>query len=389
LDPFRDDNQAALIRAARLEEENERLRRELEEAKKPKPSLAPLPTRAAKNPRSLFVVVTGAVGMALAFGTVVSVLTQKPPEAPAVVANRKWFDLPTPTTPAVTVEAPPKPDWEQVPDVTSVDLHDYTQGNVPAVGYAVGRGGTILRHYAVEGSGWTLETSGTTRDLSGVAEMLGVVCAVGTGGVAVCSRDPAKVTWKAERTGTSQDLLGAFGFGELTAVGRNGTIVHRDERGMWSVHASGTKADLFATASAAGSSYAVGAGGVIVRRDGLTSRWSPVPSGTTEDLLAVAVEDHGVVVVGAHGTLLRLTDPRAGFRVESSGTTEDLYGVTHGRGYDFIAVGAAGTIVRSRGEGEAWQAETGGGGHTLRAVVGAIPMMFIVGDAGTVLRHRY
>ena len=40
-DPFRGDENAALIRAARLEEENERLRKELEEARRPKPPEEP------------------------------------------------------------------------------------------------------------------------------------------------------------------------------------------------------------------------------------------------------------------------------------------------------------------------------------------------------------
>ena len=43
---FRGDENAALLRAARLEEENERLRKELEEAKHPKPP--PEPPRKAE-----------------------------------------------------------------------------------------------------------------------------------------------------------------------------------------------------------------------------------------------------------------------------------------------------------------------------------------------------
>jgi photosystem II stability/assembly factor-like uncharacterized protein len=276
----------------------------------------------------------------------------------------------------------------------SVDFRGYAQGNVPAVGYAVGSGGTILRalvprSYPAEDMMWTPEASGTTSDLRGVGEMLGVVCAVGGKGLAVCSRDPAKVTWKVEATGTHQDLLGAHGFGEFTAVGRNGTIVHRDEQGAWSTQPSGTKADLFATSSRVGAAYAVGAGGVIVQREHDGRRWSPVTSGTTEDLFAVDVEGEDTVVVGAHGTILRLTDPREGFRIEPSGTTSDLYGVAHGRGYEFIAVGANGTILRSTAAASGWKRETGGGDRTLRAVLGSIPTMFIVGDSGVVLQHPY
>ncbi len=383
MDPFRDDDHAALIRAAHLEEENARLRRELEEAKKPKPE----PPRPPKK-RSKTVLVSVAMGGAIAAGALVAVvLAGERVPTPPPHAEPKSLEVAGPNAPVV----PPTPDldWALVTSTQAIsaDLRAYAQGNVPTVGYAVGNGGTILRHYA-EGNAWTPEASGTTSNLYGVGEMLGVVCAVGERGIAVCARDPAKVTWKTEPTGAHEDLLGVDGFGGFTAVGRGGTIVHRSEQGWWSPETSGTKADLFATASRVGAAYAVGAGGVIVRREG--PKWSRVESGTVEDLFAVAVEDHAVVVVGARGTILRLTDPREGFRVEPSGTTSDLYGVARGdKGYDFLAVGANGTIVHSMAEGKSWQPETGGGTHTLRAVLGAIPTMFIVGDAGTILSHRY
>lgn len=381
MDPFRDDDHAALIRAAHLEEENERLRRELEEARKPKPRAKP-PT---KRPQPVAIIM--AAGLGLGGAAVATFLGLHASPTPVTPFERKMLEVPAPV-PVPTKALPAAPDWAESTSIPSVDLLAYAQGNVPAVGYAVGKGGAIFRHYAVEGSAWTVEASGTTRDLYSVGEMLGVVCAVGAKGIAVCSRDPAKVAWKAEPTGTHQDLLGAHGFGELTAVGRNGTIVYRDEQGSWSTEASGTKADLFAVTSRVGAAYAVGAGGVIVRSDGGAPKWTPVASGTTEDLFGVAVEAEEVVVVGAHGTILRLTDPRAGFRRESSGTTSDLYGVAHGdRGYDFIAVGANGTILRSVASG--WEPETGGGSHTLRAVLGSIPTMFIVGDGGTVLHRPY
>jgi hypothetical protein len=302
----------------------------------------------------------------------------RPKLAHAVDVTRKSVES-TPTFGKIAAVSQ-APDWASQAVPTTANLRAFTQGHVPAAGYAVGAKGTILRHYE-NAQSWTVEASGTTSDLAGVAEQLGNVCAVGMGGVATCT-DAEQREWHVEQTGTKSELLGVNTAHGFLAVGRGGTIVRRTRDG-WRAEPSGITTDLYAVEEP----YAVGAGGEILEHK---NKWTPMPSGTTEDLFAIDVQQHGVVVVGAHGTVLRLTDPRDGFHAESSGVTVDLSSVSRGdAGYDFIAVGASGTIIRSMNTGGIWRAETSGTSHDLHAVCGSIPTMFIVGDEATVLSHRY
>ena len=380
-DPFRGDEEAALIRAAKLQEENEQLRRELEEARHPKPPPVQEPTLQPKRIRTAALVVTSLaclLGTVAGFIAVVQLPPVHPVIAPTVVVSGV---VPVPQ------EAPkPPPDWTTEQDLTGTDLFDTSQGHEPQVGYAVGAGGTILRYYASPPGPWTRETSNTTSDLFGVAQaLMGRACAVGASGTAVVLEGSSK-PWKAERAGTLTDLLAVTDdASDFVAVGRHGTIRRRTD-GAWVNEPSGTTADLFAIDG----DYAVGAKGTILHNH--QGRWSLVKSGTSEDLFGVSAAEHEdeAVIVGAHGTILRLGDPRDGFRVEASGTDADLRSVTKGyAGYDYIAVGDHGTIRHSMAAGKPWSAETSGTDHDLLAVRGFIPTMYITGRGGIVLSHPY
>jgi hypothetical protein len=364
------------MRAARLEEENARLRRELEEAKRPK-------ERRKIEPVTItFAVLAGAFAIVVVVITLV-VSLRDPVTRPRTTAVPKALD----SSPALTVltPAPPKPrDWAQEPQITDADLWGFAQSLNPPVGYAVGSRGTILRHYARAGE-WTNEASGTTEDLHAVATWLKLACAVGAHGAATCLLDPEDPKWQPEKTGTTSDLLAVAPVARgLVAVGRGGTIVRRDFERHWSTERSGTKEDLFGALG----DWVVGAKGTILLHE--LDGWVAVPSGTREDLFAVALQGHDVLVVGAHGTILRRGDPRAGFRPEASGTTRDLFGASNGgAGYDFWAVGAGGVVVHSAMEGSPWTPAASGTDRDLKHVKGSIPTMYIVGDRGTLLSRRY
>src|SRR4051812_37210725 len=143
------------MRAARLEEENARLRKELEEEKRLRPRAA-----SGYGPVALAV---GVVCLGLGVAIVVSTRTRAPIERESVVAAKSLE--PSPSAPALPSVVPP--DWAEIAHATESNLYGFTHGVKPSVGYAVGAGGTILRHYAT-GSAWTAEESGTTRDLHGV-----------------------------------------------------------------------------------------------------------------------------------------------------------------------------------------------------------------------------
>jgi photosystem II stability/assembly factor-like uncharacterized protein len=386
-DPFRDEEHAALIRAAHLEEENAELRAALEAAKNsPKTGGLRADDKSAREGSMRYAL----FGAGCAF-LAVAVLTQyfagdeEESVAPPEIAIEP---LTVPFPVIVPIPPPPMLDWSPETSGTSVDLYAFAQGSRPAVGYAVGSGGTVLRHFAGGSDPWTIESSGTTEDLFGVAENLGAACAVGSKGTVICAHDPASAIWNSEKSGTSKDLFAiahAGIQGGFLAVGRAGTIVRRDgERAAhWQLEPSGTTADLHATIGG----YAVGDHGTILRRD--ESRWVIEPSGTTEDLYAVESNTNDVVVVGAHGTILRRSDPRGGWKAEESGTESDLFSVTRGdAGYDFIAAGANGVIVRSANRGLPWT-RMNGTDRDLRFIVGSIPTMYAVGENGTIVARRY
>jgi hypothetical protein len=325
-------------------------------------------------------IATTAGGVVLAIGGAVGfmfvVMRTSGREASVPVA--KTLDPSPPITATATaVRAPP--DWIEEEHVTEVDIRAITHGPKPRASYAVGANGRILRRYD---NAWTAETSGTARDLRGVAEILGRVCAVGDGGVATCLLDPSKPKWTVEKTGTQEDLLGLAEHYGFVAVGRKGTIVRRDNEAGWRREESGTKEDLFGVAG----DYAVGAHGTILHHDDL--RWRPVASPTTEDLYAIETDLDEVVAVGAHGIIVRLGDPRAGFHVQQSGTPADLFAVTHGGGYTTYAVGAGGVVLEASGTAS-WNAQRADTQRDLHAVDCSIPTMFIGGDHGTFLSRKY
>ncbi|HEY2367258.1 MAG TPA: hypothetical protein VGH87_12770, partial [Polyangiaceae bacterium] len=253
-DPFRGDDNAALLRAARLEEENERLRKELEEAKHPKPLEKKTKPAQRERPRVTTFVLAALVVSLVVVAVVLAATGRTRAERMRDARLAKTLD----PSPSITATATAKrtPEWIEDKHVTEIDIRAVTHGVTPPVNYAVGAGGTILRRY---GATWALEASGTTSDLHGVAEQLGKVCAVGDGGVATCALDPSKPTWKLEKTGTTSDLLALTQSYGLLAVGRKGTIVRR-EGDAWKREESGTKEDLFGVANG----YAVGAHGTIL-----------------------------------------------------------------------------------------------------------------------------
>ena len=193
------------------------------------------------------------------------------------------IEAPTLLDPVVSPPVPPAFEWKQEQEEevsTNAELYAFAQGSLPAVGYAVGSGGIVLRHFAGR-ERWTREETNVVEDLFGVAENLGVVCAVGRKGTAICSLDPASNAWRTEKSGTSKDLLAVSeggAQGSFLAVGRGGVILRRvgERASRWQIEASGTTADLNGTNGV----YAVGNHGTILRHE--DGRWLSEPSGTTE-----------------------------------------------------------------------------------------------------------
>ena len=113
--------------------------------------------------------------------------------------------------------------------------------------------------------------------------------------------------------------------------------------------------------------YAVGLGGEVLHYDG--TDWSAENSGTTEDLFDVwAVPGGDVVAVGNAGTILR-SDGSGVWTADSSGTTRQLRDVWGSSGTDVFAVGGGGTILHY--DGVSWTPEDSGTTRQLFAVWGS------------------
>jgi hypothetical protein len=149
---------------------------------------------------------------------------------------------------------------------------------------AVGDSGTMV-HFS-GGESWTLQQSGTTKNLEAVwldrASSASFV--VGDGGTILFSNGGA---WGVQSSGTTQTLYAVWGTSasDVFAVGDSGTILHYDGA-TWTAQTSGTTQSLRGVwGDASGSVFAVGVGGTILHYDG--SSWSAQPVAASMDIFGV------------------------------------------------------------------------------------------------------
>lgn len=202
--------------------------------------------------------------------------------------------------------------------------------------WVVSEGGGIGRF---DGERWSL-VDRTLRSLSAATCARDTMIAVGGAGRVITADDSARTI----RVDTTQiedlNAIVSLPDGSL-AVGHRGTVLRQVAAG-WGGYAAGLQEDLYGiVAFSASSAWAVGAGGVTYRLE--ERGWLPVASGVPNTLRAI------------------------------SGTSAD----------DVIAVGDAGTVLIWQG---GWKKLEVGTPATLRAVVQAPGVSWVVGDGGTVLR---
>src|SRR5437867_1631892 len=89
---------------------------------------------------------------------------------------------------------------------------------------------------APSGSHWIPVNSGTTNTLNDIDSLFSTILAVGDAGTILSSTDGA--TWQARNSGTTQALLGIYGY---YVVGAGGTILQTPDNGTtWEPRNSGT-----------------------------------------------------------------------------------------------------------------------------------------------------
>ncbi len=248
-------------------------------------------------------------------------------------------------------------DWapppSAVPTTNPLQAVTYGDGKFVAVGY----GGTILT--SPDGQAWTVQSSGTTADLTGVVYGGGEFVAVGAasgGGVILTS--PDGVGWTAQPGPPAALNAVAYGGGTFVAVGAGDTVLRSADGATWTASSTADPA-----ADWAGVAYGDGvfsAVGVEVQSglnyevwatsaDGQT--WSAGLQGPAPPLNAVAYTGSGFVAVGASETILGSADGTAWSTVSQGADT--------GTQYDAVGSGGKWTVVA--GEGGALTVSTDGG----------------------------
>lgn len=276
--------------------------------------------------------------------------------------------------------APPaEPAWEWVSPRPQGNTILALHARGPDAAWAVGEGGALLVY---DGAAWTRVPSGTDAALTDVAVDRVGTYVVGARGTVLVSGDGRRF---AAQPRLDVDLHGlwANGVNRLFAVGDGGAIFRSTNGGgAWTRVYSATTAPLHAVAGATTNDQplvAVGAGGIILVSEGEGATWKPAPSPTTQDLHRVRVlRDGTIVAVGDAGTIVR--SDAGGFTLVPSGTTETLLDL--GGDAELLACGLGGAVVRSRDGGRSFAREPSGTTESLYAVADAGGRALFAGSFG-------
>lgn len=237
-------------------------------------------------------------------------------------------------------------------------LHIWSSAIDGLVGMAVGGDGQGIRLYYADGA-WTRQTSGTST--------LQSVVAVG--------QEPYQRFW-------------ACGFGGIVY---HATVANNF--GRWTPDFTGN--DLHTCSGTDTSNvFAAGANGFLAHFNGSAWTSAGYTTNTTERLYASARCPSGSAMTdmwlsGATGVIRHATSPFTTFTAQASGTTQALYAMDATSCTNVYAVGANGTILHYNGV--SWSAQASGtlsllGGVAIRTSGSGSPDVWVVGQAGTILR---
>ncbi|AKU92110.1 hypothetical protein [Vulgatibacter incomptus] len=218
----------------------------------------------------------------------------------------------------------------------------------------------------------------------------GSIWAAGEGGRIARLQDGA---WEAMETPVDRDLRSIWGRApdDVYAVGVGGAILHfrpdPDEGGepVWVAEAAPVEVDLNAVAGGGGRIYAAGAEGTILSRDE-DGVWTVVPPVTFETINGLMVDGSGRgLAVGNLGLLLRGDQAGVWRRQRLDGINLALRAVWGPDTSSFYAVGLDGTILRGSPDGDV-ESIPGAPKVFLRDVRGtSMGDAWVVGWGGTVV----
>jgi photosystem II stability/assembly factor-like uncharacterized protein len=260
-----------------------------------------------------------------------------------------------------------------------------------STGYAVADGGRILKTTNA-GLTWTLQNSGTVRNLNGVhftSKDTGY--AVGDSGVVIATKN-AGSNWTLISSGTTEQLndvkaIGTSGF----IVGDNGVILKLSSFSVTTSNSGST--DDFYGLHLADASTAIVVGGSLFNSSILAtynsgSIWVPLSSGALNQLNDVFFVDDSVgYIVGNAGTILKSSDHGANWTSQTTATTSNLNAVYFMSGDSGYAVGATGTVIRTT-NGSTWTSQASGAGTATLTDISFSDKYtgYASGNAGTIIK---
>jgi hypothetical protein len=204
--------------------------------------------------------------------------------------------------------------------------------------------------------------------------------------VGVSGSTPGVVEWRIARPGFSDiTILGLWddGAGSSYAVGQGGIMLRSRSNGPWEVISLNTTETLTGVwGSSPTDIWIVGAGGVLYHGDGV--RFAAVSSGTTATLLEVwGLAANDVFIAGDRGTILHFDGTT--WTAQPTPVTEDLWGIWGANATNVFVVGNNGVILRWNGT--SWQRMATPNANPLFDVWGtSVGNVFAVGISGTILR---
>lgn len=228
-------------------------------------------------------------------------------------------------------------------------------------------------------------------DLFRVAARGERVAAAGYLGSIVVSQDGGR-SWSTPATGTDEPLLSlALGPGqELWAVGRNGVVLRSEDGGATFLRRSTPfRRHLFGVlAPAPGKALVVGDFGLQLSTSDGGLRWACIPRDQDVILNGARPAAADAALVGEFGTVERMTGLGPPLvRGRLAGVPSDVYLTDvwfSADGRTGVAVGIAGTLLRSTDGGVSWAPVPAGFGADLYGVGGAGDVVAVAGDGGFV-----
>lgn len=226
-------------------------------------------------------------------------------------------------------------------------------------GWAVGTHGVVL--LTLDGRNWTASSSGvdvTLRSVAFASPAMGL--AVGDGGTVLRSLDGG-VTWTPVSSGTVETLR-AVDFADngenAWITGDAGTLLVSDDGGLSFTQAANVPAVAihgvrFASHDPSNGA-AVGDAGTVLVTDDYGVTWTAGDS-APDTLRGLQVTEQGtrIIAVGDGGVVWRSLDSGATWSAGDSGTSNDLRAIGFGEnGFEGWAVGPAGTLLHTLDGGE-------------------------------------